>query len=64
MSTGKLTVGTANPTFAVILPSKAIGAFDPTAAEGSIAWEQTGKALYVYAPTSDGGLVWQKLQRQ
>ena len=63
MFPGKLTVNTANPSEAVLLPIHSITAF-PRAAEGSILWNPDNKKIYVYAPNSDGDLVWQETQRQ
>ncbi len=59
----KLTVGTCNPSVSVDLPIHKSGAM-PRAEEGSICWEPEAKKLYVYAPNSDGDLVWQETQRQ
>jgi hypothetical protein len=62
MSTGKLTVNTANPTVGVQLPIFPVGAM-PAAEEGAICFGENGK-IYVYAPNDDGVLLWQETQRQ
>ena len=59
----KLTVGTCNPSVSVDLPIHKSGAM-PRAEEGSICWEPEAKKIYVYAPNSDGELIWQETQRQ
>lgn len=59
----KLTVNTANPSVSVDLPLHLKGAM-PRAEVGAICWEPTAKRIYVYAPNSDGDLVWQETQRQ
>lgn len=63
MSTGKLTVTTANPSVAVNLPIHPIGAM-PRAQEGSICFNPDNGRIYLYAPNSDGDLIWQEIQRQ
>lgn len=62
MSTGKLTVTTANPSVAVNLPIHAIGSM-PRAAKGSICFNPDSGKIYLYTENSDGALVWQEVQR-
>ncbi|CAR63342.1 hypothetical protein SRSM4_145 [Synechococcus phage S-RSM4] len=63
MYPGKLTVTNANPSESVMLPLHAAGAM-PRAVEGSICWDPDAKRIFVYAPNSDGELIWQETQRQ
>lgn len=64
MSRGKLTVANCNPSVQVILPSHAIGGFPGDAEPGAIAWDAAGGNMYLFAPTDEGGAIWQKIQRQ
>lgn len=59
----KLSVVNANPSISVDLPIHGRDSM-PRAEEGSICWEPSAKRIYVYAPNSDGDLVWQETQRQ
>tara|TARA_B100001989_G_C24084873_1_gene244197 strand:+ start:184 stop:381 length:198 start_codon:yes stop_codon:yes gene_type:complete len=59
----KLTVNTANPSVSVDLPIHPRDGM-PRAEEGAICWEPDAKRIYVYAPNSDGELIWQETQRQ
>lgn len=64
MSTGKITVQNLNPSVQVILPSYGTNGFPGNAQPGSIVWDAESKNLYLFAPTDDGGAIWQKVQRQ
>ena len=59
----KLTVNTANPSVSVDLPIHGRSSM-PRAEEGAICWEPEAKKIFVYAPNSDGELIWQETQRQ